>query len=517
MVDFLTSDKVKDFLSFAFKRGDIEDKRKKLYEYLIKNFKTENASLYRTRAGGRDFVYTSNYKVNGDKLLINDSNDLELLKLPVIYMYKIEPDLMSKSSFRPENIFSNLDWKGSALRYKPFTTGDINDFLNVNRDMGCTYSEEDIAKHYVGESAVRLSTLYRICNSLGRLIDVKSLEDGSVRGFDIKSSERDVAITEGLTMNKLFLECVSVFKKYLELNNSQAGMAKILVNRKIFKAFLDSLISRGDLTLIADNPLVIAKFMSDFSGLTEHSRGFQDNYNAVMTLSKPFQKFLKDVFQLSVVLNESKLFVNLPKSDVSEVVSDMKLASDYVIMSGDYLCLSNSNTLPDEADKYACECISKFFESKVNASFDVIQDSLLMIFGKYTTNLKRLKLPTAVSFTIKDQTVSFRMCDLWSSVTNKVCSKFKDLSGCNIIRMWANNRAARAMKLFRVKNFSPGLFSYVPGILPYMRFDFFKAIPLQDMSQEEVESFRTLRLMTESRSNRSEQDEIECEQWILRS
>nr|UYO08066.1 heat shock protein 90 [Crinivirus sp.] len=54
----------------------------------------------------------------------------------------------------------------------------------------------------------------------------------------------------------------------------------------------------------------------------------------------------------------------------------------------------------------------------------------------------------------------------------------------NIIRLWANNRANRALTLFRMRNFNPGLFSDVPGILPYLRFDFFKALSMQGLSEE---------------------------------
>ena len=70
------------------------------------------------------------------------------------------------------------------------------------------------------------------------------------------------------------------------------------------------------------------------------------------------------------------------------------------------------------------------------------------------------------------------------------------------------------MRLFKVSGFKPGLFSTVPNILPRMRFDFFKLLSSDYLDDDEIKSLRTLRLMTEHKSNKTKADEHRFTTWI---
>nr|BAV38109.1 p59 protein [Beet pseudoyellows virus] len=516
MVNLLLSPIVDEFLKFFFKRSDVSNQKRQLCEYLLKNSATENRNTYRANAGNKMISFDSNYRVSNGVVFIDDTSDLELLKLAIIYMYRVDRSLLKKTNYRPENFFASLDWRRSSREFSPFYSGDMNDYLAANNEIGCTYTEKDIKDHYPNISELRALTLYRVCNSLGKYIDLKTLESGSVKGFSISTSAEDGGIGEGLTANKLFSECLKIFRVYLSLSTTKAGIAKISVNKRYFETFFTSLDSHSDLSKLKSNPLVIAFFINSFDKLTVDSTGFKDNFRAIKQLEKPFRKFLKDVFLIDSSFSEETLFINLPKTSVSEILQEPTMVSEFVRKDDSISLESVANTLPDSTDNSVTEWIHTFLARKGDIPKHRLTDALLFILGRYTTNIKRLVQPNDVGITIEGKRVTFKMSELNSFVVNRSVRNYPELKGINVLRQWANKRSYRALTLFRSANFDPGLFSNVPGILPYMRFDFYKAIPLSQMSQQEVESFRTLRLVTEAKSDASASSISDCKQWILK-
>nr|AVL25833.1 hypothetical protein [Arracacha latent virus C] len=516
MVNFNQSQNVTEFLQFFFKKLDVTEEKYLIHDYLKAHYRFENGQLYKFRGLRGMLSFDSSYSLTNGEIDIDDNDDVQLVKLGIIYLTRIRNDLVKKMVYKPANLFPNPDWRSAANNYKNFYGGDMNDYLLQNKELGCVYTEEDINNQYPDASDVRKLTLYRVCNSLNKFIDISELDQGVIKGFDIKTLPDAVSIGEAISDKILFTECVEVFRNYLAFNNTKAGKAKIDVNAKIFDAFFDSLVTKSDIAYLKTNPLVLAKFMHSFDKFTVNTSGFKDNLEAINKLTPDFNKFIKQVFLVDVFLDEDKLFFNLPKNSVTDLLGDINKAVSGVVREDSINFESSVNTLPSDIDSLVTSSILKFLKRKCTLTDNDIINGLLFILGRSTTNAKRLRMPIKVSFQIKGQKVEFKLNELNSDVSRAVDSKFKHFRGTNFIRQWANKRAAHAMNLFRLVNFEPGLFSYVPGVLPYMRFDFFKAIPLSSMSQDEVNSFRTLRMMTETKSTRSDESESECQQWIFR-
>ncbi|WBP49978.1 P60 [Mulberry crinivirus] len=517
MVRLLVSQNVRCFFQLMLKKIDVSSEIAALSKYLISNYSTENRNLYRTSARRGSITFVSNYRLVDSEIQLDEEDDVEIVKLGIIYFYRIRPELIKKTVYNPEALLASLDWKREFEKWKPYLNGDMTDYISKNGDVGCTYTEKDISDHYPNASAIRRLTLYRICNSLGKFVDLSELDKGQISAFDVKVAKGAKSIDQSLSTNKLFLECLKVFKDYVSLSSSKSGKAKLDANKLIYEIFMSCLLSRVDLTEIKNNPLALAKFMFEFDRLTVQSVGFKDNYDAIIKLFPGFKLFILKVFKVDTSLNEDKLFFTLPKVSVVEILGKPDIVGAQMAATPDFSTNSNVNTLPNDVDQFVNTRIKMFLMSVTDLPEKELTDSLLFILAKTTTTMKQLKLRQEVAMKFGGHEMKFILSDLTSYVLGPTYAKFPSFRGLNLIRMWANRRGDRALTLFRMRDFNPGLFSNVPKILPYMRFDFFKALSLKNMTDEEVESFRTLRLMTEKNSNNMLEDEVECNRWIFRS
>nr|WNT44046.1 hypothetical 59-kDa protein [Urdbean crinivirus] len=517
MVSLSESQRLKLCFQLLFKRSDVSGYINKLIKYMEKNYQTENASVYRSVRRNNPVTFDSKYQLINREVHFVNENDNSIVKLLYIYFYKVEPELLKKLAYQPGALLVDEDWLEYLGIWRPYLDKSMNEYLADNKNIGCTYTEEEIAANYPGSSRSRLVTLYRVCNSQGRLIPLNEFLSGDVKGFDIPVSSDASTIGEGISNNPLFMECVQVFKEYVRLMNSKAGQAKINVNKKFFDVYFESMSQNDEMARVKDNPLVLAKFIKEFDGLTVNSRGFADNIDAIKTLDKDFRRFVKQVFLVDNSLDEDTLFVKMPKDSVIDILGQPISLSNYLRMSGLPPPVSNSSSLSEEIDVVVSEGFYSFFKKYGLNDKSLILDSLLFIFAKLTTNKNFWEKKNNVKFKIDEKTIQFISSDLNSHIKN--CVKRVDpLYNCNnIIRQWANLRGNRAVRIFRLTGFKPGLFSTVPGIVPWMRFDFFKLLSTQHLSDEEVTSFRTLRLMTEYKSNKTTRDECEFTKWISRN
>nr|UYL94416.1 MAG: Hsp90 [Sedum sarmentosum crinivirus] len=511
-----SSERVRHLFTCVFKRKDVSGKLSALNSYLVKNVATENRNYYRTTIGTRDHVFSSSYSVSGGRVFVESNDNSQVVKLIIIYMYRIEPELLKKTNYNPENLFASLKIRDFTDDWLPYLDKDANDYLSDHPKEGCLFSMDDIVKHYPSEDSTAQLTLYRVCNSLGRLISVAELKEGKINAFRIETKQENADIGEGLSSNKLFKECVETLQSYLLLNSSRAGREKIKASAKIFQSYLQSLTPKNLNDKLGTNPLILAKFVNEFSARTVSSRGFGDNFKAVKDLSPGLLIFIKRVFLIDASLNESVLFVALPKNTVVEILGDKFAVGEYLKIQSLIPTASNSSCLPPSVDGTVSTAIIAFFK-KFGAFDDILPlDLILFIFGKMTTNSKRWRENHELLLSVGDTVIQSTTSDFLSFIQAEVRKKHPDFKSDNIIRQWANLRGDRAKQLFQLLHFRPGLFSQCPGILPHMRFDFFKMIDLSLCTQDEIESYQTLRRMTESRSNNSSCDNKRLHSWILR-
>ncbi|ABY66967.1 p60 [Bean yellow disorder virus] len=514
MVKLTDSAKLVKCFQLLFKRSDVRDKLSDLSQYMNRNYSTENAEKYRAISSGRPTVFDAQFRKIGNDVHFVTEDDNSIVKLIYIYFHKVEPSLIQKMAYKPGSLFTTEDWLEFLGSWQPYIDKSMNDYLNDNKSLGCTFTEEDIEKAYPNSSRSRLITLYRVCNSQNRLIPIEEFTSGAIKGFDIPVDTKANQIGEGISSNPLFFECLEAFKEYVRLNNSKSGKAKIDVNRKFYDVYFESMVQDKELHNVKDNPLVLAKFIKEFDNLTVNSRGFSDNMNAVKQLDKDFQRFIKAVFMMKTSLDEDTLFMKMPKESVIDILGQPISVSNYLRTSELPAPKSNSSSLPEHIDELVSETLFLYFKKFGITDKGLILDALLFVFGKLTTNKAYWERENVVKFSVDGKKIKFLSSDLNSFIKNSV-KRFDPGFNCNnIIRQWANLRGDRAIRLFRLTQFKPGLFSTIPGIVPWMRFDFFKLLSIQGLSRDEETSFRTLRLMTEYRSNKSKTDEGEFLKWI---
>ncbi|UQV97400.1 putative p60 protein [Pueraria lobata-associated crinivirus] len=517
MVSLKSSHRLNTCFQLLFKKLNVDENIDKLIRYMEKNYQTENATNYRSISRTNSVVFDSQYRmVAGEIHFVNEDNK-SIVKLIYIYFNKVEPELLKKLAYQPGSLFIDENWQKYLSMWTPYLDKSMNDYLSDNKDLGCIYTEADINNHYPNSSRSRLTTLYRVCNSQGRLIPIEEFLSGEIKGFDIPTSKDASIVGEGISNNHLFRECVQAFKEYVRLMNSKAGQAKINVNKRFFDVYFESMSQNSDMIRVKDNPLVLAKFIKEFDDLTVTSKGFADNIKAIKSLDKDFQRFIREVFLVNNKLDEDALFIKMPKNSVVEILGQPISLSNYLRTSDILPPVSNSSSLPEEIDEIVSEGFFSYFKKFGVLDKQLVLDALLFVFGKLTTNKNFWENRNDVKFKVDNKVIEFVSTDLNSHIKNCV-KRFNPHYNCNnIIRQWANLRGNRAVRLFRLTGFKPGLFSTIPGIVPWMRFDYFKLISLQNLSVEEEESFRTLRLMTEHKSNKSKRDECEFHKWILRS
>nr|WIC44019.1 p60 [Lettuce chlorosis virus] len=517
MVSLRSSSRLETVFQLLFKKLNVEDKLDALIKYMEKNYQTENATNYRSIGRNNPVIFDSQYKSIGGEVHFVNEDDKSVVKLIYVYFNKVEPELLKKLAYPPGSLFTTDNWTEYLGTWVTYLDKSMNDYLNDNKSLGCIYTEEDIAKAYPNSSRSRLVTLYRVCNSQGRLIPIDEFLSGEIKGFDIPTADNVTAVGEGVSNNPLFRECVEAFKDYVRLINSKSGQAKINVNKRFFDVYFDSMLQNPEINMVKDNPLVLAKFMKEFDRLTVNSKGFADNINAIKTLDKDFQRFIKDVFVIKNNLDEDALFIKMPKDSVIDILGQPISLSNYLRMSDIPPPLSNSSSLPHDVDEVVSEGFCAYFKKFGLEDRQLILDMLLFIFGKLTTNKNYWEKDNMVKFKVDGKIIKFSSLDLNSHIKNYVKRVDRTFNCNNIIRQWANLRGNRAVRLFRITGFRPGLFSTIPGIVPWMRFDFFKLLTIQNLSHEEETSYRTLRLMTEHKSNNTKRDECAFHSWILRN
>ncbi|USF91889.1 60 kDa protein [polyscias crinivirus 1] len=511
-----SSQRVRQLFSCVFKLSDVTEKLRDLNLYLLKNLKTENKNTYRTQVEGESHTFISNYTVSDGRVHVLATDTSQVIKLIIIYFYRVEPELLKKTIYAPENLFARLKFDDYVQEWEKYYDKDLNDYLSDNPTEGCLFSFEDIEQSYPGEDDITRLTLYRICNSLGRLIPIDELKQGKIEAFTIHSKFENEDVGESLTNNALFKQCVVALKDYLFLNSSRAGKEKIRANKEILNCFLQSLTPKNLDVLLGSNPLILSKFIVEFSNRTVNSKGFGDNFKAVKTLAPELLKFMREVFLIDAEMNENLLYVSLPKNSVVEILGDKFAVSEYLRVQNVLPPSSNSSSLPPDVDTAVTNAIVSFFKRFGNFDSTLIQDIFLFVLGKMTTNLKRWQGDNELSFVIGDIKIETKTNHLLSFVETQLQGRFPNYPLNNFLRRWANLRGDRAKNLFQLLGFRPNLFSNCPGIVPYMRFDFYKMINLSKCTRDEIESYQTLRRMTESRSNGTISDESKLYAWILR-
>ncbi|ALE18221.1 59.7-kDa protein [Tetterwort vein chlorosis virus] len=517
MVSIMNNPQLLSAFQLLFKISNVEEKLRGLNDYMLQNVSKENNNVFTAISGRNPMKFDSTFTKRSGDVYFDKDDGKSIVKLILIYFYNVEPSLLTKTGYKPESFFISDDWRASLLQWKKYIDKSMNDFLSDNKDIGCTYTEDNISKHYPNQSKSRLITLYRVCNSQNRLIPLQEFLEGKVKGFEINPKADVEAIGEGFSNNNLFRECVECFKDYMLLSSSQSGRAKVLVVKKFFDTYIDSLVGNQLMETVRDNPLVLAKFVKDFDEFTAEGHGFSNNFKAIEKLDKNFQKFCKDVFKLSTSLDRDTLFVKLPKDSVVDILGQPIILSNFIRRSSIPKPISNSSSLPHDIDICVSEGIVDFLKQFGIEDKVLILDTMLFVFAAMTTNKKIWNTPNKVSFSVDGKKISFLTTDFTGFIINLVRRFDPNYDTNNIIRQWANLRGNRALALFRMTGFKPQLFSTVPGILPWMRFDFFKLLSQQDLTDEEVQSLHTLRLMTEWKSNNSTFNEKNLLRWISRN
>uniref|UniRef100_A0AAU6NEJ9 60 kDa protein n=1 Tax=Yam virus 1 TaxID=3123105 RepID=A0AAU6NEJ9_9CLOS len=514
MVGVYNSIGLRDLFTHFFGKSDVEQRISLLTNYLTNNYVKENRTVYKAIHFGKDFEFNSTFSIKNAQITFDVDDDKSHVKCLYVYLYRIEPDLLQKTAYKPESFLISSDWRKYLSPWTKYIDKNMNEYLNDNKKVGCLYTEEEIQEHYHGQPRNRLITLYRVCNSQGRLIPLDEFLKGEVRGFEISTGESDNVVGENISNNLLFLECVKVFKVYLGLVNSKSGMAKLEVNKKFFDVYFDSLNDSPDIQAVRTNPIALAKFIVDFEKLTINSNGFEENIKAIKTLDEEYKIFLRKIFKVNTHLDQDELFVKFPKDSVIDVLGNSISVSSYLRKIQLPPPLSNSSSLPKHIDSVVSKTIINYFRKYKLSDKTLILDALLFVFGKVTTNRQYWKADKKVSFAIDGTIINFIASDLTTKINCAVKDVDKDFNTNNIIRQWANLRGNRAMLLFKLTDFKPGLFSTIPKILPYMRFDFFKMLSMDRLTEEELKSFYTLRRMTEWKSNNTLSDQDQLERWI---
>nr|QPB11218.1 movement protein [Sweet potato chlorotic stunt virus] len=510
----LDSEFVSETFKYAFKTNNVREKLMKLNDVMLSNCDKINRQDYSFNFQGKNYNLSSSYYVRGGTVYVNTENSLEVLKLLSVYIYYVEPKYIDMSPYRPENLFGSPQYMKAIKAWKPYYDKTMNEYLNDRKEIGCLYTMDDIDKHYPSLSHTRKITLYRVCNSLGKIVDLKELSSGALKAFEVKTSDVGGAVMTTTTNNSLFGDCVKVFKDFIVLNSTKAGKEKIEVNRKFLNSFLKCLSPRETLGDLGDNPLLIAWFMREFTNRTKDSKGFKDNYKAVVDLSRPLLKFLKDVFLKELSLDEDSLYITFPKNSVVEIVEQVIPLANFHRNQTLPKPMCNSCDLPREVDDIVSKALIEYLGKFVKTDRDLLLDAFLFVLGRCTTNRKRWNSGFEIDFKVLGTQIKFDSRDLWFYIVNVVKQNKPKFKTDNILRQWANNRGDRARVMFKVCGFKPGLFGTIPNIEDHMRFDFFKLLNLRLMSESEKVSYYTLRLMTESKSNNSDKDFCKLVSWI---
>nr|UOI87880.1 p60 [Sweet potato chlorotic stunt virus] len=510
----LNSEFVKETFKLAFKTNHVNDKLTALNNVILQKVSEINRKDYRFNFGGKEYVLSSSYYVQGSDVYVHDDKPLEILKLLSVYIHHVEPKYLGKSPYPPQNLFGIPNYMRMVKNWRPYYDKTMNEYLNDNPELGCLFTMEQIAEKYPQVNETRRITLYRVCNSLGKLVDLDEISRGKLKAFEVKTSDVGSAVSTSITNNQLFSECVKVFKDFIVLNSTKAGREKIEVNKKFFTTFLQCLKPKERLGNLKDNPLLLAWFMNEFAQRTKSSTGFKDNYKAVVDLSGPLLDFIRKVFLVDLGLDEDSLFITFPKNSVVEIVDQIIPLANFHRNQNLPRAFSNSCDLPRDVDLTVSQEICKFVGRYVKVDDDLILDTMLFVFGRCTTNKKRWNSGFEVDFSILGTKVKFDSRNLWATLETAVKLKHPGVKIHNPIRQWANNRGDRARVLFKICSFKPGLFQTIPKIDSHMRFDFFKLLDLRLMSDSEKTSYYTLRLMTESRSNDTDHDFCNLMRWI---
>ncbi|CAD21947.1 putative movement protein [Sweet potato chlorotic stunt virus] len=510
----IDSDFVTETFRYAFKKTDVRDKLERLNEVMKDNLDQINRNKYSFNFQGQTYNLSSNYQVRNGVVHVNTEAPLEVLKLLSVYMYYVEPKYIDMSPYSPESLFGNPNYMKAVKMWKPYYDKSMNEYLNDRSEVGCLYTMDDIDKNYPTLSQTRKITLYRVCNSLGKLVDLKELSAGVLKAFEVKTSDVGQAVMTTTTDNALFGECVKVFKDFIVLNSTKAGKEKIEVNRKFLNSFLRCLSPKDELGNLGENPLLIAWFMREFTNRTKNSKGYKDNFKAVVDLSQPMLKFLKDVFLKDLSLDEDSLFITFPKNSVVEIVDQVIPLAKFHRNQALPKPMSNSCDLPRDVDELVSKTIAEYLGKFVKTDEDLLLDAFLFVLGRCTTNQKRWTSGFEIDFKILGERIKFDSKDLWYHLVNVVRTNHPRFRTNNLIRQWANNRGDRARAMFKICEYHPGLFGSIPRIDNHMRFDFFKLLNLRLMSESEKVSYYTLRLMTESKSNNSDKDFCKLVSWI---
>lgn len=498
------------------KKSNVKHEMEQTNNYIVNNLADINRNTFPARAGSVRIDFNSDYYISGGQIVVSPKDSNAYVKLLIVYLKYCYTNYSAKTKYPPQSLLAVLDYDSFKAKWVKYLDKSLTDYLDDNKTEGCSFTEQQVVEKYPQVDSLVAKILYRVCNSLGKLLDLKDFENKNISGFEINTAQDSPTVADDNESNDFFRECVNDQRYYSSLSGSKLGKAKLEANAYIFKILLKSASGDFDIDRLSRNPLAISKFMNLYTNHVTDSETFKSKFEALKSIKIPFASFIKKAFGIRLNFEDSKIFYALPKERQSDVLSDDMMVESIVRDAASFTVVSDNNYLPERVDRFVTQLLLELFP-KTKASFpNKIMFGFLHYFALSTTNSKRFNDTQESTIEIEGETLKISLKFITSYLRNAIQSQHPDYADSNIVRLWCNKRSNLALDYFKSRNIQLYLYSKYPRLLNYMRFDYFKGLDMGKLTDEERLSIQTLRCITEDRSEGTLATHNDLNSWILR-
>nr|ACN87747.1 p59 [Tomato infectious chlorosis virus] len=504
------------FFQTLLKKSNVFEEMTEVNNYIKGNLRLVNSNRYPSMSRGAPFYFDSEYYLSGGNVVVYPDSHNTYLKLLVVYLDKCYKNYTKKTGYPGKSLLTIRDYGSYISRWSDYHDKSITDYLTHNPGVGCVFTNEDISNAYPNQSEITKRILYRISNSIGHMPSLNEFEKSELSSFAIET-ERDAPVVQNdSNTSQFFKECVNTLRTYLAYSGSSIGKAKLDSTKVSYDIFIESLSGDFDRESLKTNPLAISKFMQLYTKIGGNSETFKDKFNTLKLMSNPFREFCERAFKINVNSSKDVLYEKIPREKTSDILADVDMFSRILVRTSDYKIESNNNTLNSVIDTIVTEALKLFFPRMKGLYPLEIELAFLHYFALSTTNSKRRGDKRKNVISINGEEVQISINDICNRVDSILREAGAFQSGINYVRKWANKRGHIALNHFKNNRTKLYLFSDYPKLLPYMRFDYFKALDIELLTEEERLSLNTLRLITEDKSSHSNDTRADLLSWTLR-
>ncbi|QVY19199.1 60kDa protein [Agapanthus velarivirus] len=464
---------------------------------------------YTGRSSNTSKLFSTIVSIRNNIATISDDDVTTCVTLFIYYLKTVKKlPYELYSPYPPENLLLGVNSHQSLAYKDKFIGKTITDMCMSDPNTGCKYSYPSIRQKNPNKTETEINLLYKIQNAFGKEVDLDSVAEDELKLFRIDRKDLVVEKTQTSAL-EIIRQAITYVENYFRYTEDEMLTLNKQAKQSIFSTPYLGL-SEAAKTLCDTSVICKGALYTNF-----------DEFKLSSVKDSKASNILK-YFNKTIAPVLSKLFATSFYSSLNTFVETTPVSFDNVLTDPDTLLIymnqlnslhANADTvhkLNDESDEIVLNRCTEFFRRKFDIDSKAISEALTLLFFSFLTTspgIRKRREWFCVEFQYNR---SRKLVEFFSDEFVSFIDGIRDQlvdgdSERNYIRLFCSKRANKAIKVNEYFNFKPKLFSKYADILDHLRIDFYKGLDTRALTHAECESLHKLQVLTEYRTNRTEE------------